>query len=104
MPLTPLDTAGGPAFVNLADVTLVTAPYQVKQYAPARTVGLTGGHRVYVLNTKANCEKLLGAEIAGQFTYPPAPRGKAAKGKAPRGKKPSGPKRSFHQFPGGLEV
>lgn len=58
--LTALETEAGPAYIDMASVQTVSAPFTKKNHAPARSVGLAGGHRVFVLDNDYNREVLKG--------------------------------------------
>lgn len=64
MNLTQFDTKDGPCFLDLSEVITVSSPFVKGRQPPARAVFLRGGHRVYVLDSRANVERLLGPDLA----------------------------------------
>lgn len=59
MTLIRLETEAGPAFVDRDDVCMVTQPFQKKGHKPSCTVGLRGGHRLFMLYTIENLTAVL---------------------------------------------
>lgn len=56
--LTALETEQGPAYIDLASVQVVSAPFEKRNHQPARSVGTAGGHKVFVLDNDYNRQVL----------------------------------------------
>ena len=77
-----LETEAGPCYLPLEDVNLISAPFQKRGHEPARTLGLRGGHRVYILDTEEN-----GLALADLLPENTKLLAKLAKDKPKRGRK-----------------
>ena len=66
------------AYVDVSAIVIVTAPFVIKDHPESRTVGMVGGHKVYVLNTADNAKALApfipkGAPALESEHYPDPP-------------------------------
>lgn len=58
MTLTALMTDNGPTYVDLSQVCYISPPFQKGKRPEARTIGLSGGHRIFAQNSAENYLKL----------------------------------------------
>lgn len=58
--LTAVMTETGPAYVDLAHVVVISSPFGKPGRPELRSLGMAGGHKVYVLNDEGNRTKLAG--------------------------------------------
>ncbi len=58
-----LETAGGDAYVTAESIVWVSSAFQKGNYPPTRSVGLSSGHTIYVLNSQGNIDALRASGI-----------------------------------------
>lgn len=93
--LTRLDAESGSLYADLSRVELVGAPIWQAGHAQSRELLMFSGYRAYILNTPANCERLISyGLISVEATFeqlseqaPPKERGKT---RTPEPAKPVG--------------
>jgi hypothetical protein len=71
-----LDTAGGEAYVTSGTIVWVSAAFKKGNYPETRSVGLSSGHTIYMLNTPENIARLRESKIGEMIPVAPPSRDK----------------------------